>query len=178
MVTHDKAFKLLARIHVAACNWLPDTHHVALTFFDYDYSIDEAIKMCLGWQAEHTFESPALRELRDQLFDDVLVTQYEGYAEGRFLLSSAVGPKPAYSKPHVEAARNATMIRGVRPKLGTEALLRTLNGGNRVMISYLEALAKGNSIAAAVSGVGSYLALYMFGLGCAMSEEALFGPLM
>ncbi len=171
---------MVQRIHEGASAWTVERHGSfhAQPWGNPSQS-DEAVRHCLYENGLATAKRYRVRR-RDRIaaLEEAAAEMTNGYILGRGLLGTARS-RPGYSKSEPEVEANALLLDDRAKVWSLDTILHALDAGDHQLALYVGALWRNTRVTKLLGDRDGavFLGLYCGGVGLAMAEEELFGPL-
>ncbi len=141
---------------------------------------DAAVRHCLYENGLATAKRYRVkRRNRVAALEEAAAEMTNGYILGRGLLGTA-GSRPGYSKSDAEVEENANRLSDRAQVWSLDTILHALDAGDHQLALYVGALWRNTRVTELLGDRDGavFLGLYCGGVGLAMAEEELFGPLV
>ena len=171
---------MVQRIHQGASAWTIERHG---SFHSQPWGnpsqSDEAVRRCLYENGLATAQRSRLKR-RDRMaaLEEAAAEMTNGYILGRGLLGTA-RCRPSYSQSHAEVEENAICLNDRARVWTLDTILHALAAGDQQLSLYVGALWRNTRVTKLLGDRDGavFLGLYCGGVGLAMAEEELFGPM-
>lgn len=171
---------MVQRIHQGAYAWTVERHGSfhAQPWGNPSQS-DEAVRRCLCENGLATAKLYRVkRRNRTAAWEEASAEMTNGYILGRGLLGTARS-RPRYSRSNAEAQENANRLNDGVTVWSFDTIIHALDAGDHQLALYVGALWRNTRVTKLLGDRdgAAFLSLYCGGVGLAMAEEELFGPL-